>query len=129
MPAIMATQAPSQGRPPETNHGPRPPFPDDLTILDMLRQHATHTPDALALVLTEGEGLDGTRREVTYREMWDYVAQIARTLRHAGACSGSRWVMIVLPEGLQQVCAVWGVIGLVFELVVHHRHLRSRSSP
>ncbi len=97
-------------RPPETNHGPRPPYPSHSTILDMLRQHVADTPDALALVLTEGEHVDGTRREVTYGEMWEHVAQIARALRNAGACSGSRWVMIVLPEGLQQVCAVWGVM-------------------
>jgi acyl-coenzyme A synthetase/AMP-(fatty) acid ligase len=99
-------------RPPETNHGPRPPFPNDSTILDMLRQHATETPEALALVLTEGERVDGVRREVPYREMWQHVAQIARALRRAGAAApdGTRWVMIVLPEGLAQVCTVWGVL-------------------
>ena len=41
----MAT---SQG---EINHGQRPPFPSDLTILDLMSQHAAATPDALALVL------------------------------------------------------------------------------
>lgn len=96
----------------ENNHGPRPPFPSDLTILDLLAQHATATPDALALVLPEGERSPpgGVRREVPYREMKEYVDQVAWALTGANARSGSRWVMIVLPEGLAQVCAVWGVL-------------------
>lgn len=94
----------------EINHGPRPPFPNDSTILDMLQQHVHATPAALALVLPEGERVDGVRREVPYSEMWSHVTQIAQELVRAGARSGSRWVMIVLPEGLAQVCAVWGVL-------------------
>ena len=96
--------------PGETNHGPRPDFPRDLTIIDLLRQHAAATPDAPALVLPEGERRDGVRREVTYAEMWAHVRQIASALVRAGARRGSRWVMVVLPEGLAQVCAVWGVM-------------------
>lgn len=96
--------------PPETNHGPQPPFPNELTILDLLQEHSRTTPNALALVLPEGERQDGVRHEVLYREMWDHVTQIAGALGRANARSGSRWVMIVLPEGLAQVCAVWGVM-------------------
>jgi non-ribosomal peptide synthetase component F len=43
----------------EINHGPRPPFPSDKTIVDLLWQNARRTPDALALVLPEGERSDG----------------------------------------------------------------------
>ena len=50
------------------------------------------------------------RREVPYRELKEHVDQIAQALTSANARSGSRWVMIVLPEGLAQVCAVWGVM-------------------
>ena len=35
----------------ELNHGPRPPFPSDLTIVDLLAKHVDLTPDAFALVL------------------------------------------------------------------------------
>ena len=61
-------------------------------------------------MLTEGERVDGVRWEVPYGEMWAHITQIARELVRAGARTGTCWVMIVLPEGLAQVCAVWGVL-------------------
>jgi non-ribosomal peptide synthetase component F len=42
--------------------------------------------------------------------MWEIVTHIASTLVSANAKMGTKWVLICLPEGLQQVCAVWGVL-------------------
>jgi acyl-CoA synthetase (AMP-forming)/AMP-acid ligase II len=94
----------------EINNGPHPVYPKDRTILHMLQHHATETPAATALVLTEGEFVDGNRLEVSYLELWSMVTQIAQALVSADARTGTKWVLICLPEGLQQVCAVWGVL-------------------
>lgn len=94
----------------EVNHGPQPVYPHDKTIVDLLEHNAAATPQAVALVLTEGEFVDGNRLEVTYSEMWSFVNRIATALIQKGAGTGTKWVMVVLPEGLQQVCSVWGIL-------------------
>jgi hypothetical protein len=101
----------------EVNHGPRPPFPSEQTVVDLLWQHAHRTPTALALVLPEGERVDGLRREVTYGEMAACVRQAAAELLRARRGGGHRrsatrsgWVVLVLPEGLAQVVSVWAVL-------------------
>ena len=96
----------------ETNHGPRPDYPSDLTVLDLLASHAAATPDALALVAL---GKDGVRTaELSFAETQAAVEQAAGALAAATAAApgaeGARWVMVVLPEGLEQVLAVWAVL-------------------
>ena len=119
---------PGQDAGTETNHGPRPAFPSHLTVLDLLSHHAMATPDARALV-----ALSTTARsaELTFADMQASVSRAAGTLAGAlaaaasklpapavppsdssaaAAAANARWVMIVLPEGLEQVLAVWSVM-------------------
>ena len=95
----------------ETNHGPRSEYPSDLTILHLLARHATVTPDALALVELEPSGGAHTA-ELSFAQMQAAVDHAAGVLVAAalGADPGARWVMIVLPEGLEQVLAVWAAM-------------------
>ena len=94
----------------EVNHGHRPPYPSTETVLDQLRHHVTRTPAACAVVVPEGEFQDGLRLSLTYSELWAALGRIAKQLAKAQARRASRWVLVVLPQGLQQVCAVWGVL-------------------
>ena len=95
----------------EVNHGERPPYPSHETLLDRLRRNVEATPDATALLVPEGEFQDdGERLELSYAEMWAAIVAVAHELTRADARSGTRWVLVVLPQGLQQVIAVWGVM-------------------
>lgn len=94
----------------EVNHGLRPDYPLHTTVVDQLRNQVTTAPHKVAIVLPEGEFVDGIRTEVSYTELWDTVNSIASSLRLAGAHEGTGWVMVVLPQGLLQVCTVWGIL-------------------
>lgn len=99
------------GKPPaEVNHGARPNFPEKETVLDQLHRQVSQRPSSVALVVPEGENVDGVRLEVTYAEMWKMILQTAQELSAVKAKQGSQWIIVVLPQGLQQVIAVWGVL-------------------
>ena len=135
----------------EVNHGPRPAYPTHETIIDQLRRHVAHTPDAPAVVAPEGEHSDGSRLTMSYAELWAAVHRAALGLVHvcgdrslpathphpraesqshhaharahpqacpcpcpcpspAGDAPPGGWVLIALPQGVQQVCAVWATL-------------------
>jgi acyl-coenzyme A synthetase/AMP-(fatty) acid ligase len=95
----------------EPNHGERPPYPSDRTVIDQLYEHVARTPAALALVVPEGDGAtDRGRLEISYAEMWAMTGQAAEALVAARARASSDWVILVLPQGLQQVVAVWATL-------------------
>ena len=95
-------------------HGPRPAYPRELTILDLLARNAATTPDAIALVALNGDGTRST--ELTFSEMTLRVDDAAAALCAAAAVTsaqavdGARWIMVVLPQGLHQVLAVWSAM-------------------
>lgn len=94
----------------EVNHGIRPDFPDTETVLDLLYRNVTQRPTSVALVVPEGEFVDGVRLEVSYEDMWSMITQTAQELYAAAAKRDTQWVIVVLPQGLQQVIAVWGIL-------------------
>ena len=94
----------------EPNHGPRPPYPSDQTMLDALYSHVTSTPDAIALVAPEGDVGHPLRLEISYAEMWSIVSRGAAAFTAARLRGSSGWVILVLPQGLQQIIAVWSVL-------------------
>ena len=94
--------------PVEPNHGPHPEYPSTLTVLDRLQQHVNDTPQAVALVLPEGEFTQGARLELSYSSMWSSIEDTAMQLRRAGVNSG--WINVVLPSGLAQVITVWAIL-------------------
>ncbi len=107
----QATALPTAPRSCEPNHGVRPAYPSHETILDQLHLHVTHTPDALALVVPEGDADDSDRIELSYVHLWSLVGQVASALVAARPRGdGVPWVILVLPQGLQQVVAVWGTL-------------------
>lgn len=92
----------------EINYGPRPDYPKDKTILDLLKKQVDERAQSLALVVPEGEFIDGVRLEVNYAEMWRMVEQTGAELVRAHANMESKYVILVLPQGIQQVIAAWG---------------------
>ena len=59
------TRVSGPGMASEVNHGPRPPYPSDETLVDLLVRHARDTPAAIALAVPEGEQTDGARLELS----------------------------------------------------------------
>ena len=95
----------------EPNHGERPPYPSDETVIDQLRRNVQRTPAAIALVVPEGDADNQSRLELSYEEMWVTIGRVAQQIAAARSHGGSgHWVMLVLPQGLQQVVAVWGTL-------------------
>ena len=93
----------------EANHGVRPPYPSGKTIVEILCEQVVQTPGALALVVPEGD-VDEDRLELSYTSMWAMITQVAQALVAARPSGDCDWVIIVLPQGLQQVIAVWGTL-------------------
>ncbi|MCL2583197.1 MAG: AMP-binding protein [Streptosporangiales bacterium] len=77
---------------------------DDLpaTLIEMLRQRVSETPDAEAVAEIGGG-------RVTYRELWDRAARVSGGLRAAGVDRGDR-VAIRYPAGLDWVLAFFGTL-------------------
>eukprot|EP00966_Prymnesium_polylepis_P245803 5685865-Prymnesium_polylepis.2 len=108
--AAAAAAPPAMSSDSEPNHGVRPPYPNDETILDQLHRHVRATPDALSLVVPEGDVGHRGRLEMKYEEMWALIEQTAGVVNAARARDRSIWVILVLPQGLQQVIAVWSIL-------------------
>ena len=94
----------------ELNHGVRPPYPSNETVLDQLHRHVLCTPLALALIVPEGDSEQRNRLELSYAQTWALVSDVASVIRAARARDRSDWVILVLPQGLQQVITVWAIL-------------------
>ena len=101
---------PPPSSPPDPNHGVRPEYPRDETIIDQLFRHVAASPASPALVVPEGDGDEPGRIELSYAALWSAIDQAADVLTAGRPTGSTQWVIMVLPQGLQQVVGVWGIL-------------------
>lgn len=89
--------------------GPQPAYPADRRVVELFKEHAESTPDAIALVLPGTDNPPAARRVISYRELAEMIEELAQTLNGLGITTGSV-VVLSLQRSVGQLIAVFGVL-------------------
>ena len=108
--ALAVAEAPALRRAPSIVAERQPPaaplnLADATTLVDVLHRRTTAEPNRVHVLLRT----NGGTQQVTYAELWDGAARIARSLRDLGVRKGEP-VAIMLPTSLDYLQSFMGVV-------------------